>query len=240
MTEIRRDHQQQAVLVEDRLDHVADRDQLDRPSAPPRRRSRSRARSAARRDRDRDRDEHEAGGDLGEAHVDADGLTSHAPISSRGRALADRPAGVDPHQPLRHPPRLGEVVGDPDDDRDLEPLAQLEQRLLDRRRVVSASSAEVGSSSSSTRGSSASARASIARCCSPTESFEPRRGRRTTGVEAGEVEQPARRRARARRARRRSAGCRRPCPRAAPAAAAPGTTSRRSASGSRSRTSAPR
>ena len=91
---------------------------------------------------------------------------------------------------------------------------------LDARRGASSSSAEVGSSSSSTSGSSASARASITRCCSPTESrvgvavgvagAEPGQLAAAAGVDvtAGERRPVARR-------------CRRRCPAAAPAAAAP-------------------
>ena len=87
---------------------------------------------------------------------------------------------------------------------------------------AASSSAEVGSSSSRTRGSSASARASIARCCSPTESLAASRSA-NDGVEAGELEQPRGRRAR--HGRPSSCGgearcCPRPCRRAAPAAAA--------------------
>ena len=106
-----------------------------------------------------------------------------------GRALLDRPAGLDPDHPLRHPPRLREVVRD-EDEVETEPLAELQQRLLDAHGRLG-SSAEVGSSRSSTRGSSASARASIARCCSPTESFDASRSAKR-GVEPGEARAAAR------------------------------------------------
>ena len=68
----------------------------------------------------------------------------------RGRPLRDRTPGLDPDQPVRHPPRLREVVGD-EHERDLEPLAAARAASPRRAGRVSASSAEVGSSSSSTR-----------------------------------------------------------------------------------------
>ena len=48
-----------------------------------------------------------------------------------GRPLLDHPPGLDPDQPLRHPARLREIVGD-EDDRDAEPPAELEEGRLDR------------------------------------------------------------------------------------------------------------
>ena len=78
----------------------------------------------------------------------------------------------------RHPARLVEVVGD-EDERDLEPLAQLEQRLLDRPGGARRRAPRSARRAAAPRGSSASARASIARCCSPTESRR-RRARRSS------------------------------------------------------------
>ncbi len=164
------------------------------------------------------------GGDLPEADVDRE-LTRSAPRRPGPR----RPPlpSLEPDHPVGQPPRLVEVVGDQD-------AARSRARARSRVRVASTasraawSSAEVGSSSSSTRGCRASARASITRCCSPTESFADVAIRRTQGRGPASSRQRARVEAVAGEPRRRRRCCLRRCPRAAPAAGARGQTSRRS------------
>ena len=105
-------------------------------------------------------------------------------------------------------------------------------------RVAASSSADVGSSSSSTSGSSASARASITRCCSPTDSREASRSQERA-VEAGQLERPLGVDLAALEPTARSARCRATVPGSGAGSWGTSPTRRRSSSGSSSRTSLP-
>ena len=185
-----RQHQPDRVGVEDQLDRVADRGQLDDRADGGDADVALEVGLAPEGDRGRERDQRQRGGDLPERDVDR-GRSRRAP--ARPGRVGD-PARLEPHHPVAQPARLLGVVAD-EDERDLELARAARARVASIASRAAWSRAEVGSSSSRTSGCWASARASIARCCSPTESFgDVALGE--AGIEAGERAGSAPRRAR--------------------------------------------
>ena len=175
---------------------------------------------APERDRERDRDQHQGGGDLAEADVDAAAHPDTTAPSSSAVGPARRPAR------RRSAPPKSDI-----------------RRACSRSWVTRTSRDSSRSRSSSSVASTAPRGLRVERRGRLVEQQHPGLERQRPrqhhplllahrelrgvalgelGVEPGELEQPARRRARGRRARRRSGCSRRPSPRAAPAAAAPG------------------
>ena len=163
-------HQPDRVGVEDQLDRVADQGQLDDRAARWRRRCRARGRRAARRRspppaRPGPARRRPARGRRG-SRCSAAASRQHL----RQRAAADDPAALQPQHPVAEPARLLGVVAD-EDDRDLELAPQLAPASPRSRRGRRGRGPRSARRAAGRAGRWASARASIARCCSPTESL---------------------------------------------------------------------